>query len=146
MHVYSCGIWGWLADGEDPLVRLESPLHGGQSGALLWRSKDIFNMVFDAMIHHWVTLVVGEEAGLDGFGLATQWLSEFFYANGSLLALPSPARIQADLDIFTGLFDKIVLHTNVRKTVGMVYQTCHIVGGHPEVVYMRYMTSVGQSF
>ena len=85
MHVYSCGIWGWLVDGEDPLVRLGSPLHGGQSGALLWRSKAIFNMVFDAMIHHWVTLVVGEEAGPDGFRWSVQCLAAFFYVNDGII-------------------------------------------------------------
>ena len=54
----------------------------------------------------------------------------FFYANNSLLAFPRPARIHAALDVLTGLFDRVGHHINVNKTVDVVYQTCHIVGGH----------------
>ena len=73
------------------------------------------------MICHWVTLVAGEEAGPDGFGPAVQWMATFFYANDGLLVFPRPARIQAALDVMTGLFDRVGLQTNVDKTVGIVY-------------------------
>ena len=37
-------------------------------------STTIFNMVFDAVINHWVTLVAGEEAVQEGFRQVIQWL------------------------------------------------------------------------
>ena len=39
----------------------------------------IFNMVVDAVINQWVTLVTGEEAVLDGFGQAVQWLAAKYF-------------------------------------------------------------------
>ena len=44
-------------------------------------SPTIFNMEVDAVIYHWITLVVGEEAGPDGFRRAIQWMTALFYAN-----------------------------------------------------------------
>ena len=48
----------------------------------------IFNMVFYAEIRHWVTLVSGEEAVLEGFLRAVQCMLALFYADNRLLALP----------------------------------------------------------
>ena len=80
----------------------------------------IFKVAVDTAIHHWVTLVTGEDAEPDGFGWAFQWLVAFFYSDNGLLASPRPARLQAHLEVLTGLFDRVVLHTNIKKTVGMV--------------------------
>ena len=68
----------------------------------------------------------------------------FFYANNDLLASPRPARIQAALYVFMGLFDRVVLHTNVNKKVGMVCKPCNIVGGHLE--YTWWIMGVGPYF
>ena len=78
-------------------------------------------MVVDALICHWFTLVEGEEVGLDGFGRAVQWLVAFFYADDGHLSLTGPSHIQAALYVLTGLFIRVVLHTNVDKTVEIIY-------------------------
>ena len=109
-------------------------------------SPTIFNMVADALIPHWVMMVAAEDARPDGFGRAFQWLTAFFYADDSLLALPRLARLQAPLDVLTGFFDRVGLHTNVNKTVGTVCRTCYIVDGHSEAAYTRRMTGVVPSF
>ena len=44
-----------------------------------------------------------------------QWLATLFYANNNLLDLPRPDRIQAALYVFMGLFDREVLHTNIKN-------------------------------
>ena len=82
----------------------------------------IFNMLFDAGFFHWATLVVGGDAGTDGFGRAVQWLSELFYSNGGLLTSPRLAWIQVALYFLTGLFNRVLLHINLNKMVGMVCQ------------------------
>ena len=46
------------------------------------------------------------------------------------LAQAGPAWIQAALDVLTVFFNRVGLHTNVNKTVGMVFQTCYIAGGN----------------
>ena len=101
-------------DGEDPQILLVSPIHGVQSGALPHHpvqgaprshsggsSPTIFNMVVNTVVCHWVALVEGEEAGPYSFGRAVQWMAEFFCADDVLLASPSPARLQAALDVLT---------------------------------------------
>ena len=42
-----------------------------------------------------------------------------------------------------GLFDKVGLRTNVRKTVNMVCCTCQAVGTQSEVPYGQQMTGEG---
>ena len=90
--------------------------------------------------------MVGEESGLDGFGWVVHWLTVFFHSAVSLLFLSSKSQFQLDLDVLTGLFDRVGLHTNVKKPVRMACQPCHIVGGHSEVAYMRWMTGMVPSF
>ena len=109
-------------------------------------SPTIFFMVVDAVIRHWVTLVEGEEAVPDVFEQVVQCLEALFYTKNVLLALSRPARIQTALGVLTGFFEKVVLHTNVNKTVGLLFQPCHIVGVHSEVAYTRRMTGVVPSF
>ena len=109
-------------------------------------SPTIFNMVVDVVIWHWVTLVAGEEAVLDRFGQEIQWLAEFFYTYDGLFVLPRPAWLQAALDVLTVLLDRIGLHNNVNKTVGMVRQTYYIIHQQSETESMWRMTVVGQSF
>ena len=38
----------------------------------------------------------------------------FFYANGGILAFPSPDRLQESLDVLTGLLDSVGLQTNLK--------------------------------
>ena len=76
-------------------------------------SPTIFNMVVDAVIWYWVTLVTGEEEGPNGFGWATQWMAAFFYANDGLLTLPRTDRLQAVLEFLSGLLNRVDLHTNI---------------------------------
>ena len=72
-------------------------------------------MVFDAVILHWVMLVTGEDAELCGFGRAVQWPVELFYVDCGHLVLPRTSWIQAKLNVLDGLFDRVVLQTNVEK-------------------------------
>ena len=106
-------------------------------------SSTTMNMVVYAVVCLWVTMTVGDKAGLDGSGRVVQWMGEFFYTNDVIFASPIPSRLQAALDVLTVLFDMVSLNTSVEKTVVMVFQPCHIVGGHLETEYMRWMTGVG---
>ena len=50
--------------------------HGVTQGDPL--SPTIFNVVVDSVIRHWVTVVVGEEAGPEVFGISVQWLMALY--------------------------------------------------------------------
>ena len=106
----------------------------------------IFNMLVDAVVCHWVTLVAGKEEVPYGFGWLVQWLAAFFYVDSRLLAPPRPTRPQVALSVFTGLFDKVGLQTNINKIVVMVCQPFYIVDGHLEEAYTRRITGMGKYF
>ena len=81
-------------------------------------SPTIFNMVVDSLIRNWVVIVTGEEAG------PVRWLAEFFYADNGLLSSPQPSRLQAVLNLLTGIFDRMGLHKNLNNMVEIVCHTC----------------------
>ena len=75
----------------------------------------IFNTIVYAVISHWVALVAGEEKGTDGFRRAMQWLMALFYADDGILDPPRLDRLQEALGVFMGMFDRVGIHTNVKK-------------------------------
>ena len=102
-------------------------------------------MVVDALICHWVILVVGEEAVPDGFERLVQWLVALFYANDGLIVSPRLTWLQAALDVFPG-FSDMVGQTNINKIVRKVCQQCYISCRQLEAAYTRRMTGMGPSF
>ena len=48
-------------------------------------SPTIFNVVMDAVIHHWVMVVMLTKAGMGGLGLTFIDLVAYFYANDGLM-------------------------------------------------------------
>ena len=92
-------------------------------------SSMIFNMVVDAVICHWVTVVMPTEAGRGGIGQTIIDLEAYFYADDGIVALNQPERLWRAYDVLTGLFDRVGLKTNTAKMVSMVRQSCHAPGG-----------------
>ena len=84
-------------------------------------SPTIFNIVVDTAIQHWEMVVVGEDAGPEGFWRAVQNLFALFCAEDRLLSSPQPARLQEVLDALTVLFDRLGLRTNVNNIVVVVF-------------------------
>ena len=50
-------------------------------------SITLFNIVVDTMIHHWITVVVAEEVGPGGFGIAVQRIVTFSNQDTASLSL-----------------------------------------------------------
>ena len=48
------------------------------------------------------------------------------------------------MEITTGLFGRVSLQANVKKTVGMVYQPCRTAGIQPTEAYIQRM--MGEKF
>ena len=109
-------------------------------------SPTIFNVVVDAVICHWVTVVMPSEAVTGGFGMTIIDLAAYFHAGVSLVASKRLGRLQMGLDVLTGPFDRVDLKENMEKTVGMVYQPCHASGGMSEEAYARRVTEKGPTF
>ena len=85
-------------------------------------------MVVNLVINHWSTVVTWEDTGPEYFGRAMQNLDAVFYADDGLPTSPQPDRLQEALEVIMGLFCRVVLWTNVDKTVVMVCQLCRTVG------------------
>ena len=53
----------------------------------------IFNVVADAVIRHWVTVVTPTETRTGGLGLTIIDLMAYFYVNDGLMVLTQPERV-----------------------------------------------------
>ena len=47
-----------------------------------------------------------------------------FYADNRMVASTKPVWLQTTFDMLTGIFEQVMLNTNVQKTVGMVCHPC----------------------
>ena len=68
-------------------------------------SSNRLNIVVDMVIPIWDKLVTFEAELPEGFVRAVQNLYDLLYADDRILAYATPDRIQAALDVLTGLFN-----------------------------------------
>ena len=97
--------------------------HGMTQGKPLYPT--LLNVVMDAIICHWVTVLAPTKEGREGLGLYIQDSETYFYANDGLVALTQPERIYRAFDVLSGLFDQVSLKTNTHKKVSIACQPCH---------------------
>ena len=62
-----------------------------------------------------------------------------------MVASSDPGWLQEKFNALVGLFDRVGLHTNVGKTVGMVCHHCQAAGNLTTEAYRRRITGVGPS-
>ena len=95
-------------------------------------SPTIFNMVVDAVVRHWVNVMVegAEERGKRGQEGRHQ--NSLFYADDGMIASSDSQWLQGAFSTLIGLFNRVGLQTNVRKTVGMVCLPCQATGTQSE--------------
>ena len=63
-----------------------------------------------------------------------------FYAEDGMVASSDPQWTQGDFITLVGLFDRVGLRTNFRKTVSMVCCLCQAAGNQLDVAYGIRMT------
>ena len=85
-------------------------------------SPTIFNVVVDAVVMHWVTVMVEDAEERGECGQEDGHQNVLFYMDNGLVALSDPQWIQDAFSTLVGLFDRVVLRTNAGKTVGMIYR------------------------
>ena len=70
-----------------------------------------------------------------------------FYADNGMVVSSDPAWLQGAFNALVAIFDRVVLLTNVGKTVSMVCHPCWAGAGHrTEEAYGRRLTGVGRSY
>ena len=115
---------------------LEAPHNGGESGGYYGTSfkgergvtqgdplsPTIFNLVVDVLVRHWVTGVIADAEERGELGNMGRHQVALLYADDGMVASYYPHWLQGDFNTLVGLFGRVGLQKNVRKTVGMV---CH---------------------
>ena len=93
-------------------------------------SPTIFNVVVDAAVCHWVTIAVTEAEKRRERGREGRHQAALFYADDGMLASSDPQWLQWVFTQLVGLFDRVGLNTNIRKTVSMTcrYATQREIG------------------
>ena len=89
-------------------------------------SPTIFNLVVDAIIRHWVTVVgVPQEGTIQGLGESIQTLAALSYANDGLIASPESTCLQEAFGVLSSLFEQVGLRTNKGNIVRISWRLCH---------------------
>ena len=109
-------------------------------------SPTIFNVVVDAVVRHWVTVMVegAEERGKRGQEGRHQ--AALFYADNGTVAFSDPCWLQGAFNTLVGLFDRVGLQTNAGKKVGMVCRLYQTLGTQSEAAYGRRITGEGPTY
>ena len=84
----------------------------------------ILNVVVDEVVRHWVTVVVESTKEWGGRGKEGRHQNYLFYMDDGMVAFSYPQWLQGGLRTLFGLFERVVLNTNVGKTVVMVFRPC----------------------
>jgi hypothetical protein len=83
-------------------------------------SPTLFNVLVDAIVRHWLTLVLDDgSADDDGLGLSARDRLVLFYADDGLIAARDNDWLQSALGVLTELFERVGLQTNTSKTKAM---------------------------
>ena len=109
-------------------------------------SPTIFNVVVDAVISHWVTVVTPTDVGMGLLGLKIIDLAAFLYADGSLVALTQWERLQRAFHVLASLFGQVGLQTKTGKTVSMLCHPCHAPVRMSEEAYKIRKMGIGTKF
>ena len=87
-------------------------------------SPTIFNVVVDAVVRHWVTVMVEVTEERGERGQKGRHQAALFYADNGMVALSYPRWLQGSFSTLFGLFYRVGLRTNFGKTVRMVFRPC----------------------
>ena len=103
---------------------------GVTQGDLL--SPTIFNVVVDAVVRHWLNIATQEAERRGERGREGRHQAALFYAEDDMLASSNPRCLQWAFTQLVGIFDRVGLKTNCKKTVSMTCRPCSTPGNRSE--------------
>ena len=87
-------------------------------------SPTIFNVVVDAVVLHWVTMVLEKAEKRGERRNEGRHQSPLFYTDDGMVASSDPRWLHWAFDALLALFEQVGLQTNVGKTVSMICWPC----------------------
>ena len=110
-------------------------------------SPTIFNVVVDAVVRHWIDVLVAETAEKGETGREGRHQSAVFYADDGVVVSLDPAWLQGAFSALVAIFDRVGLRTNFGNTVSMACHPCRAGAvNRTEAGYTRRMTGVGKTY
>ena len=111
-------------------------------------SPKLFNIILDAVLRHWLSLVIDDAGTIvsHGFGLSVADRFALFYADDGLIGARNADWLQNALQVLTDLFLRIGLDTNTAKTVTMNCIPGYISTQLSVSGYTHRLTGTGESY
>ena len=103
-------------------------------------SPTIFNVVVDAVVRNWATVVIAGTEERRERGKEGRHQAALFYEDDGLVASSDLRWLQGAFNTLVGLFDRVGLPTNVGYTVGMVCRPLQAARNQLEAAYGRWIT------
>ena len=100
-------------------------------------------MVVDVVVQHWLFLATKEAERRGKQEREGRHQAALFYADDGMIASSDPWWLQWAFTILVGLFDRVGLKTNQRKTASMTCRPCSASGNRSEASYAHTMTGAG---
>ena len=93
-----------------------------------------------------MTGVIAEAEAQGDLGKEERHQAALFYAEDGMVASSDPGWLQGTFNTLVGLFDRVGLRNNVRKTVGMVCHPCQAAGNLTTEAYRKRVMGVGRTY
>ena len=98
-------------------------------------SPTIFNMVVDAVVHLWISLVAGLVGGKDRCVGKVRHRAAFFYADYGMVSSTEPFFMQGVFGTLTRFFDRLGFRKHFGNKFGILCCSFHTVGTQSEATY-----------
>ena len=108
-------------------------------------SPTIFNIVVDAVVRYWLSLVLDGTESDDGLGRSVAEQLVLFYADDGLIGARNHEWLQMALSCLVGLFARAGLQTNTSKTKAMTCTPGYISDRLSSPAYKRRREGGGES-
>ena len=109
-------------------------------------SPTIFNLVVDTVVQNFFTVLVESAEEHSGRGQEGRHQNSLLYADDGMVVSLDPRWLQGDFSTLVRLFGRMILKTNVGKTVGIVCRPFQASVMQLEAAYGRRMTGAGPSY
>jgi hypothetical protein len=109
-------------------------------------SPTIFNIIVDAVLHHWYSVVSPDPTDTDALGTNILERLSLFFVDDGLIGSTDPQWLQDSFELLVDLFEWVGLRTNTNKTKAMICSPGFIQTHMSAYTYKHKLTGQGESY